>query len=50
MRGPLRVALIVGFGIEGTAFQEMEGFGVFDVHGDFVAVLQVGAYTWEVLD
>jgi hypothetical protein len=40
----------VGFGVEGAAFEQVEGFSVFDVHGDFVAVLQVGAYTWEMVD
>ena len=44
---PLRVAGVVGFGVECAAVQEAEGFGVGDGHGDFVAVLQVCADAWE---
>ena len=47
MGGPLGVAGVVGFGVEGAAVQEAEGFGVGDGHGDFVAVLQVCADAWE---
>ena len=48
--GPLGVAGVVGFGVEGAAFQEVEGFGVVDGYGDFVAVLQGLAYAGEMVD
>ena len=41
MRSPFCVASVVGFGVEGAAVEQAEGFGVVDGDGDLVAVLQV---------
>lgn len=41
VRSPFCVASVVGFGVEGAAVEQAEGFGVVDGDGDLVAVLQV---------
>lgn len=50
VRGPLRVAGVVGLGVEGAAVEQAEGPGVVDGDGDLVAVLQVLADAREGLD